>query len=380
MLSRYSKLSFFYFFYFAGLGIYLPYWAPYLKTLGFNAADIGILLAVVLSTRVFAPYLWGWLADHRNSRLKIVRLGSMIAVLSFSMVLFNDSFWWLFVMLFLFGFFWNAILPQVEVITLDSLGHASHYYSTIRLWGSVGFILASAGIAFLVDQFGIKTMPWFLVLVLLILMLVTMKVIERRRPAVVKVPIKTYLFRPEVLALLLSCFLMQISHGPYYTFFSIYMQDYGYGNIAIGSLWSLGVIAEIVLFIYMYRLLSTFGAPLLLGVSVAVTALRWLLIAFFPNFLPLLITAQILHAITFGLYHAAMIYLIAFWFPGSVRGRGQALAGASFGFGGAIGAYSAGYLWNNIGGEMVFIWASVVGLVALPLTWVIYRGICRTSD
>ncbi|HAO26324.1 MAG TPA: MFS transporter, partial [Methylophaga sp.] len=58
----YWRLSGFYLFYFATLGILVPYWGLYLQWEGFSARQIGELTAILLATRIIAPNVWGWIA------------------------------------------------------------------------------------------------------------------------------------------------------------------------------------------------------------------------------------------------------------------------------------------------------------------------------
>ncbi len=87
---------------------------------------------------------------------------------------------------------------------------------------------------------------------------------------------------------------------------------------------------------------------------------RWVLIALFPQQLWLMLLAQLLHAATFGIYHATAIALIQRYFPGSHQGKGQALySSLSFGAGGAIGAFTAalsGSRWERAGSSSVRRW------------------------
>ncbi len=378
MPPRHLKLAALYFFYFASLGIYLPYWAPYLRTLGFDAAEIGELLAIALGTKLFAPYIWGWITDHTSRRLRMLRTAAGLTVVFYALLLLNDSYAWLAATLFLFSFFWNALLPQLESITLDSLGHASRHYGRIRLWGSVGFIVCAMGFAPMVGHFGVGITPYLIFCVLAAMWLVSLRSIDRRMPSPSPAPILRRLLRPEVLCLMAVCFTMQLTHSPYYGFFSIYLRDAGYGEIMIGQLWALGVIAEVGIFVLAPRLLPKWGAPALLSFSLVVSALRWGLIAQFPQQLPVILFAQTLHAVTFGVYHAAAIHLIDRWFPGGLQGRGQAMySGVSFGLGGGLGSLLAGRLWGALGGAEVFFLAGAVSLAGVLLTLPLHRSGAR---
>ena len=134
--TPYWRLSGFYFFYFAALGVFVPYWSLYLQGQGFSAKHIGELTAIFLSVRIFAPYIWSWIADHKDHRMPIVRMASLAATISFAAILVQqDSFLWVAFVMLVFGIFWNATLPQFESNTLQHLDEHSHHYSKIRLWG-----------------------------------------------------------------------------------------------------------------------------------------------------------------------------------------------------------------------------------------------------
>jgi PPP family 3-phenylpropionic acid transporter len=368
----YARLSAFYFFYFASLGALIPYWGPYLQGLGLGPEQIGQLMASIMATKVVAPYVWGWIADLGGGRLRIIRMASFAATGVFAAALVVKDFWGMLLVLALFSFFWNAALPQFEAITLNHLGADTHRYSRIRLWGSIGFILSVTALAPVLERIGLGALPAILLGLLGCIALSTLLVWDR--PAMVRPEGHDALFsvlrRPAVWSLLLACFLAQASHGPYYVFFTIYLGDHGYSVPAIGVIWALGVVAEIVLFWFMHRLLLRFPAKSLLMLAVLVTVLRWWMIATYVDHLGALLFAQSLHAASFGLFHASAIHLIHGLFPGRLQGRGQALySSLSFGLGGAVGSLASGYIWTRLGAQWVYYLAAALALAGFLAAW-----------
>jgi PPP family 3-phenylpropionic acid transporter len=180
--------------------------------------------------------------------------------------------------------------------------------------------------------------------------------------------------KPAVIVLLIACAMNIASHGTYYTFFTIYMNDHGYSEVFIGWMWALGVICEVALFASMHLLMKRYSAAQLFISAMFITALRWFLLGAFVDSIVILVFAQFLHAATFGLYHASAIHLIHGYFPGRLQARGQALySGLSMGLGGAIGGLLSGYAWDSIGNEMTFYVSGVVALVAAIVAWVWIR-------
>ncbi len=364
----YWRLSGFYLFYFASLGALLPYWSLYLKSLDFSITEIGQLMAILMATKIVAPNIWGWIADHTGKRMTIIRMASLLAAISFAGVFLGNAFWWLVLVLVVFSFFWNATLPQFEATTMNHLGDDMHRYSGIRLWGSVGFILAVAGLGALFGQFSVAILPYVLLGLFMLIWLNSLCVPESAAGhlSLDQEPLGKVLRRPVVLSLLGVCFLVQASHGPYYTFFSLYMEDIGYSTTVIGQLWALGVLSEIGVFLLMPVLLPRFGARRLLLLAVVLSLLRWLLTAFYADNLAIITFSQTLHAASFGLYHAVMIFLIHSLFTGAHQGRGQALySSISFGAGGAAGSLVSGYLWTGLGPQAMYLMAAAICLVAL---------------
>ena len=370
------RLSSFYFFYFASIGAFMPYWGPYLAEVGFTGSQIGELMAIVLATKIVAPNVWGWLADRAGVRMPIIRWGALAGLVAFGGVLLYTGYWWLAVVMAVFSFFWNAILPQFEATTLRALGQNHHRYALVRLWGSVGFIVAVVLLGWLFDHVSVTWLPWVVLGIFAVLYLTTLWVREpvhdhagqEHVPALLQV-----LRRPEVIALFLACFFMQASHGPYYAFFTLYVEMAGFSRSTAGLLWALGVAAEVVLFLLLPRLILQFGAWWLLSVALVLTTLRWALLAAVPESLPMLLFIQTLHAASYGVYHAAAISLIHYFFPGRLQGRGQALySSLSFGIGGALGSLVAGYLWDGVSPASVYVFAA--GLAAAGVFASVWGG------
>ena len=377
---HYWRLSGFYLFYFASLGALVPFWGLYLKSLDFSVTEIGQLIAILMATKIVAPNIWGWIADHTGHRMRIVRIASLLATVAFAGVFLGSSFWWLVLVMIVFSFFWNASLPQFEATTMSHLGSETHRYSGIRLWGSIGFIVTVASLGPLLGKYGTGLLPMVLFALFALIWLSSLTVPESAAGhlPIDQVPLRQVLRRPVVLAMLAVCFLVQASHGPYYAFFSLYLEDYGYSTTLIGQLWALGVIAEIIVFLLMPKLLPRYGARKLLLYAVGLTALRWLLTAGFAHNMALITLAQSLHAASFGLHHAVMIYLFHALFTGVHQGRGQGLySSISFGAGGALGSLMSGYLWHGMGPEFMYLLAAIAALAGML---VVYLGIPENPE
>ncbi|MGX4729720.1 MFS transporter [Pseudomonas corrugata] len=363
----YWRLSSFYLFYFALLGSTAPFLALYFDHLGFNAARIGELVAIPMLMRCVAPNIWGWLGDYTGQRLAIVRFGAVCTLLTFSLIFIDKSYAWLAMVMALHAFFWHAVLPQFEVITLAHLSGQASRYSQIRLWGSIGFIIAVVLLGRLFEWLSLDIYPLALVLIMGGIVLASFWVPNAQPvqgPRVTGDGFLRQLRNPGVLAFYACVGLMQMSHGPYYTFLTLHLERLGYSRGVIGVLWAVGVVAEVLVFLVMSRILARFSVRRVLLASFLLAALRWLLLGSLAEFLWVLLFAQVLHAATFGSFHAAAIHFVQRSFGARQQGQGQALYAALAGTGGALGALYSGYSWNALGATWTFSIASIAAFAA----------------
>src|ERR1700704_1746858 len=167
--SFYQRLSSFYFCYFAFIGAFAPYFALYLRSLGYSAPEIGLLLAVNPVARIFGPNIWGWLSDHYGARGLLIRLTAVATAVVFTAVFFNRGFGWMFTTLLLLNVFWCGILPLAESATLSLVGSRVGAYGRVRVWGSVGFVAVVVAAGYALDYLGVGAIAP-IVLSLLVLM------------------------------------------------------------------------------------------------------------------------------------------------------------------------------------------------------------------
>ncbi|MEA1048816.1 MFS transporter [Lamprobacter modestohalophilus] len=353
----YARLSSYYFFHFAALGALVPFWGPYLLDRGFEPVAIGVLMAILMGTKIVAPNLFGSLADWRGQRMLIVRLGALLALLSFTAVFWADGFWPMALTMAIWSFFWNGPLPLIEAVTFNHLGTRVSRYAQVRVWGSIGFILVVLAVGWWQQQAGSGVVPIAVLLLFGGILLSVMLVPDcpHAHVATEHLSLRRLVGQREVMFFLAACLLMQASHGAYYAFYSIYLEAEGYSDSAVGALWAFGVVIEVLVFLRMHRLLERFSARALILWSLALAVLRWLLIGLFVDIVALQIAAQALHAASFGVFHASAIHLTHRYFPGVTQARGQALYNSiSFGVGGALGSLTSGLLWSAVGASWTY--------------------------
>jgi PPP family 3-phenylpropionic acid transporter len=366
----YWRLSAFYFSYFAFIGVFSPYFGLYFQSLSFSAWDIGLLMSQMQLMRLFCPYLWGLLADRLGQRLLIVRLSGLVSLIVFSAFFFISRLESFVVAMAVLAFFWTASLPMVETLTFDHLRDDPTRYSRVRLWGSVGFIVAVLGTGAMLDFMPMNSLLWVCVVALAGILLSSVLIPEptEHRSAEEAFPITEILRQPCVRALLAACFAMSAAHGALNIFYSIFLAEHGYSKLLVGILFSLGVLAEIAVFLFMSRMMQRFSLRRILMVCFAVAVLRFAMVGWGVDSLAVQVLTQLMHGLTFGAFHSATISAVNRWFPGQTRARGQALySSLSFGAGGLAGGLLSGWAWDYLGAGLTFTLSSVFALIGLIL-------------
>ena len=366
------RLSRFYFFYYFFVGSFVPYWGIYLQSENFSPSSIGILLSLFQISRIVAPNFWGWLADHTGHRVKWIKLTSFLGLIGFIGIFWAKGFFWIFLVMLALSLFTSSTLPLAESLTLAHLATTDGHYSRIRLWGSIGFIVASLFLGYLIDLQGINILLWVLLITQAIIFFLSNTIPEAKEIHHKKNDLSIWkiIKTPSVVALLIGCTLMVSAHGVLYNFYSIYLKEHGYSSATIGWLWAVGVICEIFIFMLMPKILRRYSLKTILLISLFLGVIRFILIGASPDHFYLLLIAQMFHAATFGSFHAASIEVIAYFFKGRNQSRGQAIYNSvAYGIGGTIGGLGGGYLIQYLGGQLGFMIAAISPLIGFIVIW-----------
>jgi PPP family 3-phenylpropionic acid transporter len=360
-----ARLAIYYFAHFAYAGAFMAYFPLYLAERGLDAGRIAAVLALPQIARIFAPALWGWVADRWRAQRGVVVLSCSALAAGLALLPFARGFATIATLVALMSVLSAGGLPLVEAITLASLAGQSGRYGPIRLWGSFGFIGAVLAVGAWLDTAALR----LLTAVLLGLALVALAAALALPGASSRVSVPAGDGQRErfadggVRALLAAGFCMAVAHGALYAFFSLHLEQLGYSGKAIGAFWTLGVLAEIAVFLYLPAIFRRFALSTILQASLLAAVLRFLAIAWAAEHVAVLVLAQLLHAATFGAFHSASVAAVHRLFPRSAQARGQALfAGLSYGAGGAAGTLLAGWAWGWYGAAAAFSLAAVAAL------------------
>jgi PPP family 3-phenylpropionic acid transporter len=358
--------------YFVSIGLISPYAPLWYKELGLPVFALGVLASIQSWTRLFAPYAWGLMADRSGRRVELIRLGALACLISGCGFLLPPGFALLAGVAFLMFSFNAAIVPLTETVVAAQLaqgggGMDARRYGRVRVWGSVGFLAAVLVGGWWFEHFGMRHfVPLMLgALVLLVLAAWWLPVQapaahEHAEPAP---PVLQVLARPEVRWFFAGLFLTVLAHSALYAFFSLYLDSLGHAKRVVGLLWAVSVLVEIAWFWLQGRALERGSLHQWLTVAALISSGRFAMTAAFGDKVWLLVLAQCSHALTFAAQHTACIALVTRYFPGRLRGRGQALYSVlGYGCSGVLGALGGAWLAEHWGYASVYWAASVAAL------------------
>ena len=365
-----SRLGGFYFFYYAIVGTFMPYWNLYLQDQGFDYSDIGVLSAIAIITRFFAPFIWGWIADKSGKRMLLVRVATCVEAMVWLLIfMIPNDFQSIALLMLIFSFFQNAILAQFEAVTLFWLGEQrAALYGKVRKWGSIGFIVGVFAVGAILEIISISLLPVLLLCIAFLAFIWSFSIAEPKSAPNAQQQLEALfpvLKRPVVASLFAIEFFMLLAQAPFYSFYSNYLQAHGFSTSAIGFLWAVGVVAEIIMFAYAYFFLKTYSWRNLIVVCVLATSLRFVVVGRFPDSFVMQLLSQSLHALSFGLFHMIAMRIIFEHFHPTQQGRAQAIYSTMWGLGVALGSLLAGHYWHTFTGQSIFIIAGLSCLFAL---------------
>ncbi len=363
--------------YFSIMGLYLPYFNLYLAHIHLTGVQIGTLSAIRSILLVVFPIAWGMLADRLQARRGVYLLCALASAAASALYLVTTGFHGLVWVTILYGIFYSPIISFLESFTMDILGHRKTSYGQTRVWGSIAFIAVVLITGKLIHVF-----PIHLILVMVLSFGILQAALalflpEIRRPASPGGPVPPAPGRlggTEGIVFLTAAFLMLMSHGGYYGFFSIHLEQLGFDSTFIGIAWAVASISEIAVMLRSRSFFKRFSLENVMIGAFGVAAARWFLLSGITTG-PLIWLTQVLHAVTYGAFHMACILYIDRLSSEKSKTLGQAVNNAvSYGLGLMAGFFVSGYLFETAGSRVMFV-VSGYTAVAGGLLLVFYRAL-----
>jgi len=345
-----------YFVYFGILGLFLPYFNLYCYHLGFSGFEIGILSSAKTLTTALFPMIWAALADRFHIRRPIYIFCTFASTAIWALFLLTTDFWAMLAITAFYGFFYAPIIAFLESFSMDLLDQEKTRYGQLRAWGSLSFVMVVILAGRVIDAFSTEIIIVLILAGSLIHALLSINIppVRQTHQSGFSAGAKTMLNR-RVVIFLICAFLMLASHGTYYGFFSIHMENLGFSGTFIGVAWALASISEIFVMVNSQRILKRFSYENILIFSFIVAVMRWVMLFYATSALVILF-AQVLHAMTYGAFHVASILYMDQLTPTEAKTLGQAVNNAvTYGFGIMAGFLLNGYYFDILGAPVLFL-------------------------
>jgi PPP family 3-phenylpropionic acid transporter len=354
-----TRLALFYGTLFGLVGTHLPFFPVWLKAIGIDASWIGIITAVPSVTRFTAlPFLTG-LAERRQALRGAMMVAAFVTALGFALIGTQHQPLAIFLIFAVTACLWTTMTPLTDAYALRGVARYGLNYGPLRLWGSAAFVVGALVCGLLVDVIAAKHLIWVIASVAVLGALVSLGLqpLDSPKPAATSAQGSTALLRdPGFLAIMAASALIQGSHAAYYVFASIAWQYQGLGGLTIAGLWSLGVLAEIVLFALSPRF--TLQPSLLVVIAALSAVARWSITAQDPP-IAVLAVVQLAHGLTFGLTMVGTMGLLVRHVPIHVMARGQGYLAASTGIVSSIASISSGLIFARYGQGVYYVMAAM---------------------
>jgi PPP family 3-phenylpropionic acid transporter len=348
-------------------GTQLPFFPVWLKAVGIDAAWIGIITAVPAVTRFTVLPLVTAFAERRQALRTGIIVTGFATALGLALVGTQHRPVLVFLAYAATCCLSTPSIPLIDAYALRGIKQHGLNYGPLRLWGSAAFVVGALACGFLIDVIAATHLIWIIVAVASLSAIASLGLqpLESPKPSQATSGGASALLRePGFLAIILSAALIQASHSAYYVFASIVWQQQGFGGLTIAGLWTLGVLAEILLFAVSPRFSLP---PAILVVIAALSAVvRWVITAQDPP-IGVLAVVQLMHGLTFGLTQVGTMGLMVQRVPGHIVARGQGYLAACNGIVASSASILSGIIFARYGQAVYYVMALMAGSGALVM-------------
>jgi MFS transporter, PPP family, 3-phenylpropionic acid transporter len=364
------RLGLFYGAVFVLSGTHLPFFPVWLRAIGLDASWIGIIIAVPALTRFTVLPLITATAERRQALRGAMRLSTFATAIGFALLGIQHLPVLVFLVYVAICCLWTPLVPLTDAYALRGVLQYGLDYGRLRLWGSAAFIVGTLLCGGLVDLVAPAQLIWIIVSVGVLGAVagLLLRPLEGSPRAAVNVQNGRGLLRdPSFLCIILSAALVQGSHAAFYTFSAIDWRAQGFGGLTVALFWTLGVLAEIVVFALSPRF--TFAPASMVMIGAVAAALRWLLTAQEPHAAGL-VAVQLSHGFTFALTLVGTMGLLVRYVPAHMTARGQGYYAAATGIVGSAASVLSGPVYAHYGQGVYYLMA-LMAVCGGALMWLV---------
>ncbi len=345
---------------FLAIGFLMPFWPVWLKSRGLGPGEIGVMLAIGAWIRVLTDPLVAGFVDRSGRGKSALVLFSALSALGFAAFIPAQGFWQIAAVTLVVSIFFRALVPLGESQTMAAVQREGLDYGRIRLWGSVTFIAGALGGGHLLTSRHPDMLVYLVVGAVAITFLTTLTLPAQvgQSPRASPGGLVDLMRQRRFLLFLAAVALNAASHAVLFGFSALHWKAAGMSEILIGLLWSLAVVAEIVLFAFSGRAVKRVGPTGLLLIGALCGVVRWIILAQ-TTALPGLVVAQLLHAATFGAAHLGSMHFISHNAPAGLKATVQAVYASCNGLAMGLTMLAAGAMYGAWQGNAFYVMAAL---------------------
>lgn len=356
-------------------GIMLPYFPVWLSSLDFSEFEIGIILALPMIVRILAAPLVGVIADRLPERTTVLFWSGALSLLTALALYIATGFWPVLIIYSLQAAFFAAYVPVVDSIAVSGVRRWGFQYGKLRVWGSVGFVAMSLLMGELIGMWGGGILPAvasFAFATTLLAAFVAPRIGRARHRTAISGSGRFASLgawgRLDLHLIMIGASIAQASHAMFYAFGAIYWQQQGFSGTEIGVLWSMAVIAEIMVFFASGFIARRLTPWTLMRIGCAVAVLRWTVFPMELGFWGYLVL-QSMHAFTFTFLHIGVQHKLVEMVQ---EDQESSMQGAYFFYNGAflaLATFASGILYKQYGADSfpIMALAAIAGLLTIAV-------------
>jgi PPP family 3-phenylpropionic acid transporter len=359
-------------------GVYVPFMPVWLDWRGLTPGQISVIVAAPLFLRALVTPAVALTADREGTHRRYLILLAWAALTFVLALALSRSFWPILLFAVLLTICNSTIMPLIDTIAVQGGRIRGLDYGRMRLWGSLSFVAASFAGGIAITRFGGGAGIWLVAIGCTLTLIAAHLVPEpasepgpaaqhqavRAAPFWKAAELRDLFARQEFRLFLVAAGLVQAAHAAFFTFGTLLWQKQGLSATWCGTLWAIGVFAEVLLFSFSGYVAERFGAARLIAMGAVASIVRWLVLAFAPG-LVVLVPLQLLHGVTYGATHIGAMHFIHDAVPRDKSGSAQALyATVSAGVAMGVTTLIAGSIYAS-SGALSYIAMAAFALVSL---------------
>ncbi|MGM0421226.1 MAG: MFS transporter [Bacillota bacterium] len=353
----------------------ISYGNIYLNGIGISASQIGFMTSTARGLSILILPLWGMAADYLGATRRALTFaigGTILALLAFTQ---TESYFIIFLIYIIFILFDGPIVSLSDALILNHLKDKAEEYGRFRVWGSIGYMLAVTPVGFIIEQTATRNLFYIGAGFLLLALLTGSKLPHGEKSIRISHPsdFKLILKNKELFYFLLFTFFLQTPLMANFTFLPIFFTAQGGGETLFGLAMLIGSASELIIFQKSTFFFRNFKLKNILMISALSFTLRWALIGFFP-IIPVLLLSQLLHSLTFALFHVTAVNNISRLVGAEFQATGQNLYASTIAISTVTGSLIGGIIYDTLGGSSLYLLGSLISLLAgityyLVITW-----------